>query len=283
MIPNKYQHPLYLCSYDVIMKHALAKNHVNTQSRAYRKTKNNMPRWQLLLLPLGHLPNPQGRWYPNFWRPKWAQKIKEQLTRSPALEKARLEAELYSKKANLLFFNIPLASAAYMEDTEAVLRDHLATIDFPGSVALQFVNVHRLPTKNDSTRPDPIIAKFVTMKERNAVLNFKPSGDKKLSVAPHLPAAMQAARKRLVPIRNKKIAEGYAARIRVKGTEVHLLVNNAIFKPWSVSRICFSVDHVDCWLITIFFRELFRNQVEVCFHLPELDRVFMLIVCRTWQ
>ena len=148
-----------------------------------------------------------------------------------ALEKARLEAELYSKKANLLFFNIPLASAAYMEDTEAVLRDHLATIDFPGSVALQFVNVHRLPTKNDSTRPDPIIAKFVTMKERNAVLNFKPSGDKKLSVAPHLPAAMQAARKRLVPIRNKKIAEGYAARIRVKGTEVHLLVNNAIFKP----------------------------------------------------
>ena len=54
------------CSYDVIMKHALAKNHVNTLSRAYRKTKNNMPRWQLPLYPLDIYPIPREGGTPTF-------------------------------------------------------------------------------------------------------------------------------------------------------------------------------------------------------------------------
>lgn len=160
-------------------------------------------------------------------------KLKKELNDKIAeLEKTRLTTELYSKKPNLLFFNVPMSSAANMEDTEAILRAHLDAVDFPGSDSIPFVNVHRLPTKDkESRRPDPIIAKFVMMKDRNAVLNYKPPADKKLSVAPHLPASMQATRKRLVPIRNQKIAEGHTARIRVSGTEVHLLVNNVIFNP----------------------------------------------------
>ena len=59
------------------------------------------------------------------------------------------------------------------------------------------------------------------------VLNFKPDVGK-LSVAPHLPVAMQAERRRLIPIRDKLKAEGKNAKIKVKGTNIQLMVNNVV-------------------------------------------------------
>ena len=58
------------------------------------------------------------------------------------------------------------------------------------------------------------------MRDRENILNIVSKaaiviGTKRVSVAPHLPAPMQAERKRLVPIRNKFKAEGKNARIKV--------------------------------------------------------------------
>ena len=155
---------------------------------------------------------------------------KEMDAKIAALEKARLEAELYSRKSNLLFFDVPQAETVLQEDTESVMRSHLESMDFPRVERLQFINVHRLPTRSESRKPDPIIVKFLTMKDRNSVLNYKPTNSKKLAVAPHLPTSMQNERKRLIPIRNRKRAEGHSAKISVKGIEVRLLVNNVPYE-----------------------------------------------------
>ena len=145
-----------------------------------------------------------------------------------ALEQTRLESELYSKKTNLLFFNVPSSTAFGEEDTEATLCNHLTSLGLPDVGDLIFCNVHRLPSKTTvQGKPHPIIAKFVRMKDRNMVLNFKPDVGK-LSVAPHLPVAMQAERRRLIPIRDKLKAEGKNAKIKVKGTNVQLMVNNVV-------------------------------------------------------
>ncbi len=159
--------------------------------------------------------------------PKLETELRDKIT---SLEKAKLESELYSKKTNLLFFNIPNMDGAG-EDTEAVLTSYLSSVGLQGLQNMTFVNVHRLPTKTAvSGKPDPIIAKFVRMKDRNHVLNFKPTNGKNLTVAPHLPASMQAERKRLIPIRNKKREEGHTAKIMVKGIRVELLVNNKVYR-----------------------------------------------------
>ena len=47
-----------------------------------------------------------------------------------ALEKAKLETELYSKMMNLLLFNIPPATSP-TADTEAVLREYLSSVGLP--------------------------------------------------------------------------------------------------------------------------------------------------------
>ncbi len=115
---------------------------------------------------------------------------KELRAKFTSLEKAKLETELYSKKANLLFFNIPNTNGAG-EDTEATLISHLSSGGFQGLEDMIFANVHRLLTKAAVTgKLDPIIAKFVRMKDRNHVLNFKPTNGKNLSVVLHLPASM---------------------------------------------------------------------------------------------
>lgn len=150
------------------------------------------------------------------------------------MEKARVEAELYSKKANLLFFNIPSTDRS-SEDSEAVLRDILSRTNIPDSTTIQFANVHRLPTKGNTNFPKPIIAKFIKMRDRDLVLKAIINAqitikDRKVSVAPHLPASMQTERKRLVVIRNKLKSEGKAAKIRVTGTQVQLFINDVVWK-----------------------------------------------------
>ncbi len=150
------------------------------------------------------------------------------------LQQAKLETELYSKKCNLLFFNIPQNDH---EDCEVVLRGVLSKSDIPSQKVkdIIFANVHRLPTKSRST-DKPIIAKFVRMCDRDLVLNGITKckdiilHDKPVLVAPHLPAPMQQERKRLMPIRKKLRDEGKNAKIRVVGTKVLLFVNNVTWE-----------------------------------------------------
>ena len=152
-------------------------------------------------------------------------KLKEELQHSiQQLREATLAAELYSKKANLLFFNIPESKG---ENTEAELRKLISRSSAPDAEGIDFANVHRLPTKYGER---PIIAKFVKMKDRESVLTAVSRaaisfGEKKVGVAPHLPASMQAERKRLLPIRNTLKAEGKNAKIKITGTKVQLTVN----------------------------------------------------------
>ncbi len=158
--------------------------------------------------------------------PKLENRLERQIK---ALEDARLQTELYSKKSNLLFFNIQ--QEGKNEDTEDVLRTHLNELGVHQADDIIFMNVHRLPTKTPtSNSPQPIIAKFLRMKDRNMILSFKPTSGNKLQVAPHLPAIMQAERRRLVPIRNKHILEGKTAQIRVTGINVQLVVNGTVSK-----------------------------------------------------
>ena len=156
---------------------------------------------------------------------------RELLAKIDDLNKSKLQAELYSKKSNLLFFNIP---QSLNEDTEVALRSVLDSTPIKQADIL-FANVHRLPTKASSNIPNPIIAKFIKMKDRDAVLDAVIRAEikvdsKKIIAAPHLPASMSQERKRLVPIRNKFKAEGREAKIKVTGTKVLLYVNNAVWK-----------------------------------------------------
>ena len=59
-------------------------------------------------------------------------------------------------------------------------------------------------------------------------INVTATEEGKLSVAPHLPAVMQAEHHQLLPIQNKLIADGKNAKIKVKGTNVQLTVNNVV-------------------------------------------------------
>ena len=149
------------------------------------------------------------------------------------LEQAKLQSELYSKKQNLLFFNIATPPATGPEDAEKTLCNHLSAVGVPNVKNLLFMNVHRLPTKSaNQDRPDPIIAKFARMQDRNMILSFKPVDGIKYSVSPHLPTVMQQERRRLIPIRDKLKAEGKPAKIKVTGTKVQLLVNNVVQKTY---------------------------------------------------
>ena len=143
------------------------------------------------------------------------------------LEKARLEAEIYTKKNNLLFFNIP---QQYGENTEETLLNHLQTVGVPDLENNNlFAVVHRLPPRQaKADHPHPIIAKFHKLKDRNRILSYKPPAGVKYAVAPHLPAQMQEKRRSLIPIRNQLVRDGKNAKIRVTGTQVLLMVNNQV-------------------------------------------------------
>jgi len=128
------------------------------------------------------------------------------------LRKTQLETEMYSKRSNLLFFNISSQGAVKNEDTELALRSILDNIMDQSKIII--ANCHRLPSKGGNKGPVPIIAKFVQMKDRNAVLeavtrtNFKLDAGRTLIAVPHLPAEILEKRKRLMPKRNELKAQG---------------------------------------------------------------------------
>jgi hypothetical protein len=153
---------------------------------------------------------------------------KELRSKIHELEQAKLESELYSRKSNLLFFNVPATALETNLNTESVLRDYLNnTMKIPNVDAILFNNVHRLPSKN---KTKPVIAKFVRMVDRDRILNYVSPDRTKFGIAPHLPAVMQAERRRLIPIRDKLSLEGNTAKIYTKGTQVQLYVNKTLWK-----------------------------------------------------
>jgi hypothetical protein len=153
---------------------------------------------------------------------------KELRSKIHELEQAKLESELYSRKSNLLFFNVPATALETNLNTESVLRDYLNnTMKIPNVDAILFNNVHRLPSKN---KTKPVIAKFVRMVDRDRILNYVSPDRTKFGIAPHLPAVMQAERRRLIPIRDKLSLEGKTAKIYTKGTQVQLYVNKTLWK-----------------------------------------------------
>ncbi len=165
--------------------------------------------------------------------PDLEKKLEERIK---AVEQRCLQQELYSRKTNLLFFNIPETDG---EDCETVVRQFIThELDIADGGNMSFVNVHRLPTRSDGQRPKPIVVKFVSMRDRDVVLKnariklprSRAGADKKYAVAPHLPAEMQLERRRLVTIRSRMIAEGKDAKIRISGTKVELLVDNQVWK-----------------------------------------------------
>ena len=160
--------------------------------------------------------------------------LRQQLNQEIAdLKKARVAAELYSKKSNLLFHGI---EERVGEDTELVLRNFLTEhVKYDEAKNILFANVHRLPTKNtQGNRPNPIIAKFVQIKVRNEILSkasiLKDSAQK-FGISPHLPAVMQQARSKLVPIRQQAIKDGKRAVIKTTGIDVKLYINDELYKP----------------------------------------------------
>ncbi|XP_072016880.1 uncharacterized protein [Amphiura filiformis] len=103
-------------------------------------------------------------------------------------------------------------------------------LKYENSETILFANCHRLPSKrSDQSKPDPIIAKFIQMKDRDHVLRLAPRLKKSASrfgISPHLPRELQMRRQQLLPIKRQAIADGKKAVIKTVGTEVMLFIDN---------------------------------------------------------
>ena len=79
-------------------------------------------------------------------------------------------SEIYLRKSSLLFYGMEKKN----EKVESVLREAFVTLGLSEeeAQAIAIVNAHRLPSKRDrvSNAPEPIIAKFVYMNQRNRLL-----------------------------------------------------------------------------------------------------------------
>ena len=155
------------------------------------------------------------------------------------LKRQRLEAEIYSKKTNLLFYGIPQKPD---EDSEAVIREFMKDhLQHEKSATMLFANCHRLPSKrSDRAHPNPIIVKFIQIKDRDSVLRLAPrlkNAPTKFGISPHLPKEMQTQRQKLLPIRREAVAAGKKAVIKTVGTEVKLFINDKLHVPNTAASV----------------------------------------------
>ena len=108
--------------------------------------------------------------------------------------------ELRSKEFNLLFHGIPMNEKSETSETsEKIIRTFISEkLRFSASNLdrIIFSNVHRLPRKtsaitSSSVTAPPIVVKFVTMKDRNSILNLASHARQfECSITKHLPLAM---------------------------------------------------------------------------------------------
>ena len=168
------------------------------------------------------------------------QKLREELAES---KKQNLIQECYSRKSNLLFYGI---SQPANEDVEEVLREFFINqlkMVRNEAANILFVNVHRLPrmprqNRNSPQGPVPIIAKFVSMKARNAVLDTarnksKELREKKQIVCTDLPPILKRKRAFLLSKAYELRKEHkYLTRVTEKETAIQLQYRKGKEEVW---------------------------------------------------
>ena len=169
--------------------------------------------------------------------------------------------EIYSRKNNLLFYGL---KESQDEDVFDVLRKAFITLglDERRAAGISLINAHRLPRRSPNgessgpsqskgSPPAPIIAKFVTIPDRDAVLNAFEQQQRlrgrasatqpgpplhRISVRTDLPPALKARRGILATEAFKLRRErGVSTKIVVQGVKVVLKWKEKGSTRWNVS------------------------------------------------
>ena len=171
-----------------------------------------------------------------------------------AIDNKMLLTELHHRKYNLLFYGVQHESN---EDVYSTLQRVIVDIGIPREDAanMLFANAHRLPRKIHgaaaeprNAAPDPIIAKFILMCDRDRVLSAYESKPKharsttnpssvpasdRISVRTDLPPPMKARRSQLASIAYKLRREkNLSTKIFVRNTEVILQHKEKGTREW---------------------------------------------------
>ncbi|XP_041471702.1 uncharacterized protein LOC121421124 [Lytechinus variegatus] len=153
------------------------------------------------------------------------------------LNEKLLLSEIYHRKANLLFYGIEKKPN---ENVERVLREAFKAIGLSEEEAesIALINAHRLPNGNvTNNAPQPIIAKFIYMAQRNRLLSAfegrtvnRRGNDQevarpnpRITVRTDLPPALKAQRSILATkAYNLRKENNLSTKIVVTGTKVTL-------------------------------------------------------------
>ena len=171
-------------------------------------------------------------------------KMEKKLLKEIDLLKEKLTiSEIYQRKSNLLFYGL---EKKQNENVENVLREAFVILGLSEEEAqsIALVNAHRLPSKRDKTNnaPEPIIAKFVYMPQRNRLLAAyerrpqRPGIDHsnpRISVRTDLPPALKAERAILATRAYKFRKENnLSTKILVVGSRVILYTKRKNATEW---------------------------------------------------
>lgn len=183
--------------------------------------------------------------------PKLHEEFKSEIA---ALNNKLLLMEVYQRKSNLLFYGVRQDRD---ENVYTKLRGLFVDLGIPreDAAAIIIVNAHRLPRKapagaaaRDPT-PDPIIAKFAIMSDRNRILdhydnksrnresdhvtNRGANSGARISVRTDLPPIMKAQRGKLAAVAfSLRKEKNQSTKIVVKGTAVILQFKEKGTKEW---------------------------------------------------
>ena len=123
------------------------------------------------------------------------------------------DAESYSKKYNLKFFNIP----EVQHETPNILMDKLAVVLQVLDLDLSRIhidNIHRLPSTGRG--PKPVIVKFVSFLDRNAVWSRKQklaASDLGVFIREHYCQQVEENIRKLLPIRRAALQQNLSVRL----------------------------------------------------------------------
>ena len=155
-----------------------------------------------------------------------AQEVKQIRKELNVMKENSLRLEIYTRRDNLLFHNVPEAdSEDLVTVVKALARDkmNLGIWD-----ALQFEWVHRLGKKRlPPGKPRPILARFLRYEDRMEMLkNSKSLAGHPIFIGVDYPKEMQNRRKRLVPVMSEMKRKGHTrCYIRARGTDFVLFVD----------------------------------------------------------
>ena len=144
--------------------------------------------------------------------------------------------EIHDRKQNLLFYGVPQSPR---ENIMEILRKGIVELGLPEDQVrkIQFVNAHRLPRKSTSSssahtppsNPDPIIARFLTIFDRDAVLSAfheslkRPRPKSAITVRIDLPQKLKQVRYELEKAAyDLRKTKDMSTRIRLIGTKLVL-------------------------------------------------------------